>query len=142
MFLHNAVANRRRAHPSPSLPLFTAPPLTYEKCTPIATPSLTRILFGEVKIVSQPFSRHDLVHGQTRVAVRQGQEEIPSTKHNGQDESYSSPRREKALAGELFARWEMLLGTCGNALLARSGQQGVVEDWLHVEDEFQESSCD
>lgn len=110
----------------------------------LITPSVDEIhhlrshLFGKVQVIAEPLASEDLVYRETRVAVSQGQEEVPACNDDDNDNEASNPCAEHALAGEPLPGSDVVSGA-GNRLLVL----GVFDDFvdgLRVKDEFEEST--
>lgn len=100
-------------------------------------------LFSKVQVIAKPLPPDDLRHAQTRIAVRQREEEIPAPRNGGQDHHGSNPGRLHALAGEPLAGRQVAL--LSGRLLAR-GLGGLVGNLVvgrvSAEDELNQGTSD
>lgn len=61
-------------------------------------------LFRKMQIIAQPLPPKHLLHGETRVPVRQRQEEVPAGRGRDEHDNGRKPETHEALPGEALAR--------------------------------------
>ena len=103
---------------------------------------------GEVQVIAEPFSRIDLVGVQTRLAIRQRQEEPPSANHKCEQHPSRSPQSQHSLTRDaILGRHHDSLASSifvlGRGLGLRLLQDVFVQaNGIKIEDEFEEGACD
>ena len=91
-------------------------------------------LFGKVEVVAKPFPQLDLLNRKSRVAVGQGQEEVPPRDGDGEDHGTSHPSALHAPAAISLASGDMFLRP------SVASVNGVFIDRISVKDELEKSA--
>lgn len=67
-------------------------------------------LFGKVQVVSEPLPSENSLDGEARVSVCEGQEEVPASNDQSQNNTASDPSRSHALARESLTGGDVVPG--------------------------------
>lgn len=74
-------------------------------------------LFGEVQVISEPLPSKNLLDREARVTVSEGQEEVPASNDQGENDTTSDPSTEHALTSESLTGGDMVPGADGTLLV-------------------------